>query len=251
MWPAAVATPAGARRCSARADELRGRLDEDVRDPGVDAGPEPARDRGATASTSAPLEITTCLRRGAELEIDVRYRAEDAEELREALFDGPARAPRRLHLHRDGRDDRRASSPGCSRAARSALGGVLHRRAAGRAAHRPAGLLGLLRRRRRRLLERGQDGAARRPAELIEAHGAVSPEVAEAMADGAIERFDADVGVGDHRRRRARRRHRGKAGRLRLHLRQARRRRGCWPASRCCPAAARTSATARRASRCT
>jgi nicotinamide-nucleotide amidase len=31
---------------------------------------------------------------------------------------------------------------------------------------------------------------------LIEAHGAVSPEVAEAMADGAIARFAADLGVG-------------------------------------------------------
>jgi nicotinamide-nucleotide amidase len=30
---------------------------------------------------------------------------------------------------------------------------------------------------------------------LIEAHGAVSPEVAEAMAIGALERFDADVAV--------------------------------------------------------
>jgi nicotinamide-nucleotide amidase len=29
--------------------------------------------------------------------------------------------------------------------------------------------------------------------ELIAEHGAVSPEVAEAMADGALERFDADV----------------------------------------------------------
>jgi nicotinamide-nucleotide amidase len=28
---------------------------------------------------------------------------------------------------------------------------------------------------------------------LIERHGAVSPEVAEAMADGALARFDADV----------------------------------------------------------
>ena len=32
--------------------------------------------------------------------------------------------------------------------------------------------------------------------ELIEAHGAVSPEVAGALADGAIARFGADVGVG-------------------------------------------------------
>jgi nicotinamide-nucleotide amidase len=34
------------------------------------------------------------------------------------------------------------------------------------------------------------------PAELIERHGAVSPEVAAALADGAISRFGADVGIG-------------------------------------------------------
>jgi nicotinamide-nucleotide amidase len=34
------------------------------------------------------------------------------------------------------------------------------------------------------------------PAELIERHGAVSPEVADALATGAIERFGADVGIG-------------------------------------------------------
>ena len=32
--------------------------------------------------------------------------------------------------------------------------------------------------------------------DLIEEHGAVSPEVAEALADGAIERFQAEFGVG-------------------------------------------------------
>ena len=34
------------------------------------------------------------------------------------------------------------------------------------------------------------------PPELIERHGAVSAEVAAALADGAIERLEADVGVG-------------------------------------------------------
>ena len=34
------------------------------------------------------------------------------------------------------------------------------------------------------------------PAELIAEHGAVSPEVAEAMADGALAEYDADIGVG-------------------------------------------------------
>ena len=34
------------------------------------------------------------------------------------------------------------------------------------------------------------------PAEMIEQHGAVSPEVARAMADGARAALDADVGIG-------------------------------------------------------
>lgn len=34
------------------------------------------------------------------------------------------------------------------------------------------------------------------PAEMIETHGAVSPEVARALADGARERFGADIGIG-------------------------------------------------------
>ncbi len=34
------------------------------------------------------------------------------------------------------------------------------------------------------------------PAAMIEEHGAVSPEVARALADGARDRFGADVGIG-------------------------------------------------------
>jgi nicotinamide-nucleotide amidase len=34
------------------------------------------------------------------------------------------------------------------------------------------------------------------PAELIERHGAVSPEVAAALAEGAVERFGSDLGIG-------------------------------------------------------
>ena len=39
---------------------------------------------------------------------------------------------------------------------------------------------------------------------LIERHGAVSPEVASALADGAVAAFGADVGHRHHRHRRAR-----------------------------------------------
>ena len=58
-------------------------------------------------------------------------------------------------------------------------------------------------------------------AELIEAHGAVSPEVAEAMADGRAGALRGRRRDRDHRDRRPGRRHRGKARGLRLHLRQA------------------------------
>ena len=34
------------------------------------------------------------------------------------------------------------------------------------------------------------------PEQLIERHGAVSPEIAEAMAEGALARFHGDLGVG-------------------------------------------------------
>ena len=54
------------------------------------------------------------------------------------------------------------------------------------------------------------------PAELIEEHGAVSAEVAEAMARGARERLGVEVALVCHRRRRAGRRHGGEARRARL-----------------------------------
>ena len=62
------------------------------------------------------------------------------------------------------------------------------------------------------------------PPELIERHGAVSPEVAEAMADGALERFGADLGVGITGIAGPDGGHRGKASRLRVHLRPGARR---------------------------
>ena len=65
---------------------------------------------------------------------------------------------------------------------------------------------------RGRLLQRGQDRPGRRRCRADRAGGAVSVEVAEALADGIAARFGA-AGGRHHRRGRARRRHRGQAGR--------------------------------------
>ncbi len=86
-------------------------------------------------------------------------------------------------------------SPACSRP-HDRRGGVVHRRPARGAADGPSGVIGLLRRRGRRLLKRGEGRTGRAWTSLIERFGAVSTEVAEALALGAIERFDADLGMG-------------------------------------------------------
>ena len=84
---------------------------------------------------------------------------------------------------------------------------VLHRRAGRRAADRRARLERRLPRRRRRVLERGEDAAPRAcPPEVLERHGAVSAEAAEAMAEGARTALGADVAAGRDGRRRAGRR---------------------------------------------
>ena len=143
------------------------------------------------------LEITTCLRRG---EIEVVTRFEPAAQPTSTTRS--PRSSRERHADTlfsdDGRtvDEQVADAAARRRlstiaAAESCTGGLL----AG-AADRPARLLGLRARRARRLLQRGQGGAGRRRPGADRAHGAVSAEVAEALADGARARFGADVGVG-------------------------------------------------------
>lgn len=139
------------------------------------------------------LEVTTCLRSG-ELEVDIRYQP-GSEAVRDALIDEIA--------SRHG--DRLFSSDGST--VDDQVAGLLAGRKIGLAESCTGGLLAA------RLTDRpgSSDYVAGGvvsysneakiellgvPAELIESVGAVSPEVARAMADGARARFNADVGVG-------------------------------------------------------
>ena len=191
MWPAAVASEPVTRLLEG-ADEY---AEASMKMFGIPESTlaKSLREIGAGVDLD-PLEITTCLRRGAELEIDVRYRS-DAEPLRAALFDGLRErhgdyiytergesidelVGRLLEGHRIGLGEscsggklavRLTDRPGSSA---YTVGSVV-----AYSNEAKANLLGV-------------------PPEVIGARGAVSPEVAEALAAGAIERFDADLGVG-------------------------------------------------------
>jgi nicotinamide-nucleotide amidase len=138
------------------------------------------------------VEITTCLRKG-EIEIDVRYRAEAApvaEAVRAGLVDRHTR-----HLFSlDGEtiDSQLASLLQGRRLglAESCSGGLLAARITdlpGASTYFAGSVVAYSNGAKADLL--GVDPA------LIEAHGAVSPEVAEAMSRGALQRFEADVAV--------------------------------------------------------
>jgi nicotinamide-nucleotide amidase len=140
----------------------------------------------------AVLEITTCLR-GGELEVDVRHR-DDAESEAEALRRAIAARHERFLFSEDGStiDEQVAELLRGHRVglAESCSGGLLAARltrAPGASEYVAGGIVAYSNESKSKLL-------GVQPA-LIEAHGAVSPEVAEAMAHGALERFDADVAV--------------------------------------------------------
>jgi nicotinamide-nucleotide amidase len=138
------------------------------------------------------VEITTCLRRG-EIEIDVRYR-DEAETVAEAVQEGLAERHRRHLFSRDGEtiDSQVATLLEGRRLglAESCSGGLLAARITdipGASEYLAGSVVAYSNQAKADLL--GVDP------ELIEATGAVSPEVAEAMAIGALERFGADVAV--------------------------------------------------------
>ena len=139
------------------------------------------------------LEITTCLRR-AELEVVIRHEPESR-----AAYDALHAVIEERHgdylFSTDGSsiDDQVAELLGDKQIAvgESCTGGLM----AARLTQRPGssgcvqgGVVAYSNEAKTALL--GVDSA------LIERHGAVSPEVAEALADGALARFGADVGIG-------------------------------------------------------
>lgn len=190
MWPRALSAPS--------AQELLGRAEPyrtmSIRMFGIPESElaQALREIEEDGVSLGGLEITTCLR-GGELVTDVRHR-DGAEEAAEELRRGLAERLGRFTYTESGESieevvfgllgDRTLA------VGESCTGGLL----AGRLTLRPGssrwfagGVVAYSNAAKAELL--GVDP------KLVESRGAVSPEVAEAMAIGAIERFDADVAV--------------------------------------------------------
>jgi nicotinamide-nucleotide amidase len=141
----------------------------------------------------ASLEITTCLRR-SEIEIATRFEP-DAQPDYDALVEFIAGRHSDTLFSLDGATvdeqvidllgDRSVS------VAESCTGGLMSARLTerpGSSAYFAGGIVAYS--------NEAKISLADVDAELIERHGAVSTEVAEALAEGAAERFDADIGIG-------------------------------------------------------
>jgi len=193
MWEAAIQTPA-LRAVLAAAPEYRRRM---LRLFGIPESEIAETLRAATREgvDLERLEITTCLRRG-EIEVVTRYEP-DAE----AVYDAFAALVRTRHA------DTLFSTDGSSvdellaallregqltlATAESCTGGLLAARLtelAGASDYMRGGIVAYS--------DAAKIAQVGVPAELIERHGAVSAEVARALAAGARERLGADVGVG-------------------------------------------------------
>jgi nicotinamide-nucleotide amidase len=191
MWPVALAT-APVREVLAQATPLHGYT---MRLFGVPES-EIARSLREIESDDGvdleAVEITTCLRRG-EIEIDIRFR-DEAAAVADQVRDGLAARHRKETFSLDGAtiDDQVAAllAGRTLGLAESCSGGLMAARITnlpGASAYMAGSVVSYSNEAKVELL--GVDPA------LIEAKGAVSPEVAEAMALGALERFGADVAV--------------------------------------------------------
>ncbi len=151
------------------------------------------REAEAAGLSLDALEVTTCLRRG-EIEVSTRYEP-PARRNYDALIDFIRERHGELLFSEDGStiDEQVVRLLGEQTIAlgESCTGGLLAARLtdrAGSSAYFAGGVVAYSNEAKVDLL--GVDRA------LIERHGAVSDEVAEALARGAIQRFDAEVGVG-------------------------------------------------------
>jgi nicotinamide-nucleotide amidase len=140
------------------------------------------------------LEITTCLKRG-EVEVVTRYEPDSS-----GVYDAFEALVRRRHgdtlFSEDGSTvdqqvARLLSASHTIATAESCTGGLLAARLTD-----PPGASGYVKGGLVVYSNEAKVAQAGVPPELIERHGAVSMQVAEALADGARERLGADVGVG-------------------------------------------------------
>jgi nicotinamide-nucleotide amidase len=189
MWEAAIATPPALEVLS-RATPFSGYTLRMIGIPESEIA-KSLREIESETDLSA-LEITTCLRKG-EIEIDVRYR-DGSQAAADDVRRGLAQRHDRYLFSEDGttidelvagllRGRRLGLAESCS-------GGLLAARITnvpGASDYLAGGVVAYSNAAKSQLL--GVDPG------LIEQHGAVSPQVAEAMARGALERFDADVAV--------------------------------------------------------
>jgi nicotinamide-nucleotide amidase len=191
MWADAVATEL-VRAVFARAGALEQRI---LRLYGVPES-EIALSLLAIEEAGVPLdrlEITTCLRRG-EIEIGTVFPPEQR-----AVYDAFADGVRARHgdtlFSEDGStvDEQVAGllAGHTIAVAESCTGGLMAGRLTDRAGSSAYVLGGVV-----VYSNEAKTRFADVPAALIERHGAVSPEVAAALADGAIARFGAELGIG-------------------------------------------------------
>jgi nicotinamide-nucleotide amidase len=153
---------------------------------------ETLRDAEGQVAGFERLEITTCLRRG-EIEMVTRYEPDAADAYEELLGLLRERHAREIFSEDGSRvDDQLATLLAGRRVAtaESCTAGLLAARLTdrpGSSAYVAGGVVAYANEAKTDLL--GVDPA------LIEAHGAVSEEVAEAMAAGALERFESDTAI--------------------------------------------------------
>ena len=190
MWPVAVETPQ-VQEILSRATPLRAYTMRMFGVPESEIA-KSLREMESEGLELGAVEITTCLRKG-EIEIDVRYR-DEATSVAEAVRKGLVQRHRYETFSLDGEtiDSQVATLLLGHRLglAESCSGGLLAARItdlAGASEYFAGGVVAYSNEAKAELLGVDPD--------LIEAKGAVSPEVAEAMAVGALERFDADVAV--------------------------------------------------------